>query len=283
MAGLPDSHPAQQLQQRPDCQLPNSPSNDSRVFYEICSLAACPKAAEEDIGRRGGGGCSIGASGLPGLKHHALMKGVSGIVMEQHESLRLKRSRGGSSNGGATPSGMSPGGIPSQTAASATAAPASAVVAAAAGGAGRARHQQQQKASRCHFTFDFREPDQMEEFRAQRLQRKFREKLGAKSAKYELVAGFHLDEGVIVSYHPFRTRVHFELTERRRKILARYYRRGQQEVLLYVDRSEFEYYTPVCCCQPLNSPTGDSKRDGKRHSGKDNSSTSCFAIAGCAS
>uniref|UniRef100_A0A1I8F8A4 PH domain-containing protein n=1 Tax=Macrostomum lignano TaxID=282301 RepID=A0A1I8F8A4_9PLAT len=201
------------------------------IIFDDCRL---PTA--QPVGRRGGGGgggCSIGASGLPG---------VSGIVMEQHESLRLKRSRGGSSMAGATPSGMSPGGIPSQTAASATAAPASAVVAAAAGGAGRARHQQQQKASRCHFTFDFsRGPTRWRSSGRRRLQRKFREKLGAQERKIRAGGRVSLGRGVI-------------LTERRRKILARYYRRGQQEVLLYVDRSEFEYYTPVCCCQPLNSP-----------------------------
>uniref|UniRef100_A0A1I8JKF7 Uncharacterized protein n=1 Tax=Macrostomum lignano TaxID=282301 RepID=A0A1I8JKF7_9PLAT len=101
----------------------------------------------------------------------------------------------------------------------------------------------------------FREPDVMEEARAQRLRRKFHEKLGQKAdSKYELVAGFHLDDGIILSYRAYRTRIHFELTERRRKILCRYYRSGEQEVLLYVDRSEFEYYSPVPCYRPPAQP-----------------------------
>uniref|UniRef100_A0A1I8H9I9 Histone ubiquitination proteins group n=1 Tax=Macrostomum lignano TaxID=282301 RepID=A0A1I8H9I9_9PLAT len=246
-----------------------------------------PPPTAQPVGRRGGGGCSIGASGLPGLKHHALMKGVSGIVMEQHESLRLKRSRGGISNGGATPSGMSPGGISSQTAASATAAPA--------GGSRRRRcrssrrsspQQQQQKASRCHFTFDFREPDQMGGVPGAAVAAQIRARSWAPRAQNtSWWPGFTWTRAS--SCPTIRSalgalRAHASVAG---KILARYYRRGQQEVLLYVDRSEFEYYTPVRCCQPPNSPTGDSKRDGKRHSGtgKDNSSTSCFAIAGCAS
>ena len=78
---------------------------------------------------------------------------------------------------------------------------------------------------------------------AAQLQKKYEEKVN--HTKYELVAGFVVERGIVQAYTVYRMRLPFELTERRRRIILRYYPQGCQEVMLYVNKLEFEHYMPV--------------------------------------
>ena len=97
----------------------------------------------------------------------------------------------------------------------------------------------------------------MDEKSAERLRARYQEKVN--HIMYELVAGFKLEGGVIQSYYVFRTRLNFELTERRRRLLARYYRPGHQEVVLYVNGAEFEHYMPITYYKTKTAPCDSAK------------------------
>ncbi len=92
----------------------------------------------------------------------------------------------------------------------------------------------------------------MEDRTARKIRQFYEQKVDVR--KYELVAAFQVERGIVQTYYVYRQRVPFELTERRRALMGRYYKQGRQEVVLYVNGREFEYYVPVSFQPIKNSP-----------------------------
>lgn len=92
----------------------------------------------------------------------------------------------------------------------------------------------------------------MEDRSARKIRQFYEQKVDQR--KYELVAAFQVERGIVQTYYVYRQRVPFELTERRRALMGRYYKQGRQEVVLYVNGREFEYYVPVSFQPIKNSP-----------------------------
>lgn len=108
----------------------------------------------------------------------------------------------------------------------------------------------------------------MEDRTARKIRQFYEQKVDVR--KYELVAAFQVERGIVQTYYVYRQRVPFELTERRRALMGRYYKQGRQEVVLYVNGREFEYYVPVSFQPIKNSPP--SSRTSTSNSNCSNSS-----------
>uniref|UniRef100_A0A1I8IQM0 Anoctamin n=1 Tax=Macrostomum lignano TaxID=282301 RepID=A0A1I8IQM0_9PLAT len=116
----------------------------------------------------------------------------------------------------------------------------------------RRSSQQQKQQQRNNGEEPMKPPKQMSESEAAELEVRYRRKVSDQSA-YELVAVFRLTSGRVDAYRVFEaghrggaSSSTFQLTERRRQLLRRYYGRGTLAVALYVKTdNQFEHYMPL--------------------------------------